>query len=51
MSRKNPKKKKPPPRWRRHLVQAELELPAPPTPALTGPNGEISRDPAIINNW
>lgn len=27
-------KKKPPPRWRRHLVQAELELPAPP-PAAT----------------
>jgi hypothetical protein len=43
MSRKNPKKKKPPPRWRRHLVQAELELPAPPTPALTGPNGEPSQ--------
>ena len=30
MSRKAAKKKKPPPRWRRHLTQAELELPPPP---------------------
>jgi hypothetical protein len=32
MSRKSGRKKqKPPPRWRRHLVQAELELPPPAT--------------------
>ena len=29
MSAKAGKKKKPPPRWRRHLVQGELELPPP----------------------
>jgi hypothetical protein len=28
------KKQKPPPRWRRHLVQAELELPPPPASSL-----------------
>jgi hypothetical protein len=40
MSRSKPKKKKPPPRWRRHLVQAELELPPPTPPALQGPGGD-----------
>jgi len=35
MSRKSgSKKQKPPPRWRRHLVQAELELPPPPAGSL-----------------
>jgi len=38
MGAKAGRKKKPPLRWRRHLVQAELELPAPPpaTPATSG---------------
>lgn len=40
MSGSKPKKKKPPPRWRRHLVQAELELPPPTQPALQGPGGD-----------
>jgi len=35
MSRKSGRKKQqPPPRWRRHLVQAELELPPPPAGSL-----------------
>jgi hypothetical protein len=38
------KKKKPPPRWRRHLVQAELELPPP--AASSFPPG--SDDPAEV---
>ena len=29
------KKRKPPPRWRRHLVQAELELPPPPASSFS----------------
>ena len=29
------KKQKPPPRWRRHLVQAELELPPPPASSFS----------------
>lgn len=40
MSGSKPKKKKPPPRWRRHLVQAELELPPPTHPALQATGGD-----------
>jgi len=59
MSGKNGKRKlKPPPRWRRHLVQAELELP-PPSPissSMTGgdasqvfvPDPEWWQKPAVV---
>ncbi len=45
MSAKAGKKKKPPPRWRRHLVQAELELP-PPAAGATAPGG--AADPQVF---
>jgi len=51
MSGKNPKgKHKPPARWRRHLVQAELELPAPPSPARGGRVGDPT-PPTVPEPW
>jgi hypothetical protein len=40
------KSRKPPPRWRRYLVQAELELP-PPTVQATGPGTPGHDDPSV----
>jgi len=42
MSGKKQRKRKPPPRWRRHLVQAELELPPPLASSQSSPGASDS---------
>jgi len=43
MNGKPKKKQKPPPRWRRHLVQAELELPSPSAGTVVYRDGDAAQ--------
>jgi hypothetical protein len=51
MSGKPKKKQKPPPRWRRHLVQAELELPPPSAGTVAFRDGDAAQVFAPDPSW